>query len=147
MKNDVPGGRGPGREGAPRHDEREDPGPGGRPGGRVERGDREQDDAGVADDRVADDVLDVVLDERGDRGQDDRTDGDPEDDSRTGSRSSNSGATDASAQASATIASAAGASAVTRGSDVSGTVSVSRAAQAWSGIAPNRTATASAKAR
>ena len=66
---------------------------------------------------------------------------------RTEPRSRASGATEASAHASATIASAAGAIAVTRGSVVSGTASVSRAAQVWTGMAPNRIATASANAR
>ncbi len=65
----------------------------------------------------------------------------------TDPRSSASGATDASAQARATIASAAGARAVTSGSVVSGTASVSCAAQVWNGMAPNRIATASANAR
>src|SRR6185295_2426552 len=63
------------------------------------------------------------------------------------SMSAPSGAMEASAQARATIANAAGAQAVTRGSADSGTVSVSRAAQVWAGIAPKRIATAIANAR
>ena len=46
----------------------------------IERGDRQQDDARVADDRVPDDVLQVVLDPGRERGQDDRGDTDREDD-------------------------------------------------------------------
>ncbi len=54
---------------------------------------------------------------------------------------------DRSAQARATTAKAAGAQAVTSGRLASGTVSVRRAAQACSGMAPKRTATARAMAR
>ncbi len=45
------------------------------------------------------------------------------------------------------MASEAGASAVSTGSDVSGTTSVRRAAHRWNGISPKRIATAIAKAR
>ena len=67
--------------------------------------------------------------------------------SRAPTRSTSSGATDASVQARATIARVAGASAVRIGRAVSGTTSLSRAAHRWNGIAPNRMATATAKAR
>jgi hypothetical protein len=66
---------------------------------------------------------------------------------RSAVRSSGSGATAPPTQASATTAREAGASAMSVGSDVSGTTSVSRAAQRWNGIAPNRIATATAIAR
>ena len=96
----------PGRERAARHDEDEDPGPGRRPGLRVERREREHDDAGVAHDRVAEDVLEVVLDEGGDGREDDRRDRDAERRTRApSSRSTRSGVTDASVQARATTAS------------------------------------------
>ena len=58
-----------------------------------------------------------------------------------------SGAIEASFHASATSANEAGARTVMIGSAVSGAASVSLAAQRWKGIAPNRTAMASAKAR
>ena len=66
---------------------------------------------------------------------------------RADSTSTRSGAIDASAQPKATMASAAGAQAVTRGRVVSGTVSATRAAQAWTGMTPKRMATARAMAR
>ncbi len=66
---------GPRREGAAGHDESQDPRTGRCPGGGVERGDREQHDTGVADDRVADDVLDVVLDPGRQGREQDRGDG------------------------------------------------------------------------
>ena len=110
-------------------------------------GEGQHDDAGVADDRVAEDVLEVVLDEGGDRGQHDRGDRDGEDDVAFRVRSTGSGATVDAIQARATTASDAGANAVRTGSAVSGTTSVRRAAQRWNGIAPKRIATATAKAR
>src|SRR3954452_5417198 len=61
--------------------------------------------------------------------------------------STRSGATEASIHASATTASAAGATAVRNGREVSGTTSVRRAAQRWNGMAPKRIATATANAR
>ena len=81
---------------------------------------REHDDPGVADDRVADDVLEVVLDERREAA---RTLEGRRSERRSGAprrRATSSGATDASIQASATIASDAGATAVRIGSAASG---------------------------
>ncbi len=66
---------------------------------------------------------------------------------RSASISTRSGATDWSVQARATTAKAAGPQAVTIGRAASGTVSVSRAAQMWNGMAPKRMATARANAR
>ena len=80
VPNDSADDRGPGRERAPGHDEGEDPGPAGRPGGRVEGREGEHDHARVADDRVPDDVLEVVLDPGRERGQDDRGGRDGDDD-------------------------------------------------------------------
>ena len=57
----------PGREGTANHDEDEDPRPGRLPCVGAQRGQPEDRDAGVGDDRVADDVLEVVLDERRER--------------------------------------------------------------------------------
>ena len=71
---------GPGGEGAARHDEGEDPRASRRPGARVEGREGQHDHAGIADDRVADDVLQVVLDPGGERRQHDRRDGDGDDD-------------------------------------------------------------------
>ncbi len=75
-----PRGCGPRGEGAPRDDEDEDPGPCRCPGRGVERRKTEQHDPCVADDRVAHDVLDIVLDPGGQRGQHDRGDRHGQDD-------------------------------------------------------------------
>ena len=57
----------PRRERGLDHDEDEDPRAGRLPGGRVEDGQTEHHEAGVLDDRVADDMLEVVLEPGPDR--------------------------------------------------------------------------------
>ena len=70
----------PGREGGPDRQEDEDPGPARRPDRRVEDGEGEDDDPGVLDRGVADDVLEVLLDPRRDRAEDEAGDADGHDD-------------------------------------------------------------------
>ena len=121
----------------------------GGPGRRIERGEGEDDDPGVADDRVAEDVLEVVLDERRDArpGRSRRA--------RCASTISRSGVevdrqrrrpTRRSRRARRSRARPAPARSGPAAT-VSGTTSVRRAAHRWNGIAPKRIATAIAKAR
>ena len=114
----------------------------------LERGEAEDRDPGVGDDRVADDVLEVVLDPGGERSRGRRSRRRPRRSAPARRRAAGaSGATDWSTQARATTANAAGPQAMSIGSVTSGAASARRAAQKWNGIAPNRIATATANPR
>ena len=141
----------PGRERRADREQHEDPGPARGPDRRVEDREREDDDAGVLDGGVADDVLEVLLDPRRDRPEHDAGDADGEDDERARSAAGRStgatGAMDPSTQARPTTARAAGPQAMRSGSATSGAASATRAAQRWNGIAPKRIAMPTATAR